>query len=58
MVSYRMFAGRTQARGQSRAPGPPAPVTFVIPHFQKLDYSHFNALSRVVRQLLGIYESV
>jgi len=27
-------------------------LTLLISHFQKLNYSHFNALSKVVQQLL------
>ena len=41
------------SNGPDRAIGPPsALLTLLIPHFPKLNHSHFRGLSRVVQQLL------
>jgi len=43
------------SNGPDRAIDPPlALLTLLIPHFKKLNHSHFNALSKVVQQLLAI----
>jgi hypothetical protein len=41
------------SNGPDRAIGSPsALLTLLMPHFQKSNHSHFNALSQVVQQLL------
>src|SRR5207245_8013860 len=43
------------SNGPDRAIGPPsALLTLLIPHFTKLNHSHFRGLSWVMQQLLGI----
>jgi hypothetical protein len=45
------------SNGPDRAIGPPsALLTLLIPHFTKLNHSHFKALSQVVQQLLLMRE--
>jgi hypothetical protein len=42
------------SNGPDRAIGPPsALLTLLIPHFTKLNHSHFRGLSWVMQQLLG-----
>jgi hypothetical protein len=43
------------SNGPDRAICPPsALLTFLISHFQRINHSHFNGLSKVVQQLLEV----